>query len=65
MFNILELLTAEGWKFQHGSPEYPLYHPIMLLGCYATFAIMYGTTYALIGRLRRSKPVYRHSHPTD
>jgi ferredoxin len=62
---LLNGLTAEGWKFQRGWPEYPLYHPLRLLGYYATVAIMYGTTYALIGRLRRSKPIYRHSHPTD
>ncbi len=26
---------------------------------------MYGTTYAIVGRLKKSKPVYRNSHPTD
>ncbi len=58
-------LTVEGLKFQRGWPEYPLFHPIRLLGYYATFAILYGTTYALIGRLKKSKPVYRNSHSTD
>ncbi len=58
-------LSVEGLRFQRGWPEYPLFHPVRLLGYYATFAIMYGTTYALIGRLRRSRPAYRHSHPTD
>lgn len=58
-------LTMSGLRFQRGWPEYPLYNPIRILGYYATFAIMYGTTYALIGRLRRSKPIYRNSHPTD
>ncbi len=58
-------LTIEGLKFQRDLPEYPIWHPIRLVGYYATFAILYGTTYAMIGRLRKSKPVYKHSHPTD
>jgi nitrate reductase gamma subunit len=45
--------------------EYALWHPIRLLGYYATFAILYGTTYAIIGRVKRNKPVYRHSHSSD
>ena len=62
---LLNGLNLEGWQFQRGWPEYPLFHPIRLLGYYAAFAIMYGATYALVGRLKKSKPVYRHSHPTD
>ena len=59
-------LTVEGLKFQRDWPEYPpVATPIRLLGYYSTFAIMYGTTYALIGRLKKSKPVYKNSHPTD
>ncbi len=58
-------LSLEGLRFQRGWPEYPIFHPIRLLGYYATFAIMYGTTYAIIGRLRRSRPAYRNSHSTD
>ncbi len=44
---------------------YPFFHPVRLLGYYATFAIMYGTTYAIIGRLKKSKTPYKNSHPTD
>ena len=44
---------------------YPIYHPMRLLGYYATFAILYGTTYAMIGRLRKSKATYKSSHGTD
>ena len=58
-------LTFENLKFQRDLPEYALWHPIRLVGYYATFAIMYGTTYAIIGRLRKSKSVYKYSHPTD
>jgi quinone-modifying oxidoreductase, subunit QmoC len=45
--------------------EYQFFHPIRLLGYYATFAIMYGTTYAIIGRLKKSKAPYKNTHPTD
>jgi hypothetical protein len=58
-------LGIESMKFQRGWPEYPIWHPIRLVGYYATFAIMYGTTYAIIGRLRKSKAPYKSSHPTD
>jgi hypothetical protein len=44
---------------------YPIWHPIRLLGYYATFAILYGTTYAIIGRLKKSKAPYKSSHGTD
>jgi len=44
---------------------YPFFHPIRLLGYYATFALLYGTTYALIGRLKKSKAPYKNSHGTD
>ncbi|KPK21540.1 MAG: hypothetical protein AMK69_21620 [Nitrospira bacterium SG8_3] len=44
---------------------YPIWHPMRLLGYYATFAILYGTTYALIGRLKKTKTPYKNSHGTD
>jgi hypothetical protein len=44
---------------------YPIWHPVRLLGYYATAAILYGTTYALIGRIRKSKAPYKNSHSTD
>ncbi|MFH1480260.1 MAG: 4Fe-4S dicluster domain-containing protein [Pseudomonadota bacterium] len=44
---------------------YPFFHPMRLLGYYATFAILYGTTYALIGRIRKSKAPYKNTHGTD
>ena len=44
---------------------YPWFHPMRLLGYYATFAILYGTTYAMIGRIKKSKAPYKNSHGTD
>jgi quinone-modifying oxidoreductase, subunit QmoC len=58
-------LGIESLKFQRDLPEYSFWHPMRLVGYYATFAIMYGTTYAIIGRLKKSKPAYKNSHGTD
>jgi ferredoxin len=57
-------LAWEPIKFQRDI-IYPIYHPWRLLGYYATFAILYGTTYAIIGRLKKSKAPYKNSHGTD
>jgi quinone-modifying oxidoreductase subunit QmoC len=45
--------------------DYPIWHPMRLLGYYATAALLYATTYAIIGRLRKSKAPYQNSHGTD
>ena len=48
------------------NPNYPLFAYIMkMVGFYGTFAILYGTTYALIGRIKKSKAPYKNSHGTD
>ncbi|MBW2060419.1 MAG: 4Fe-4S dicluster domain-containing protein [Deltaproteobacteria bacterium] len=57
-------LSWEKIRFQRDE-IYSIYHPIRLLGYYATFAILYGTTYAIIGRLKKSKTPYKSSHGTD
>ncbi|SMC17248.1 quinone-modifying oxidoreductase subunit QmoC [Desulfacinum hydrothermale DSM 13146] len=44
---------------------YPFFHPIRLLGYYATISVLIGATYALLGRSRRSKTPYKNSHGTD
>lgn len=62
---LLNGLGVASMRFQRGWPEYVIWHPIRLLGYYATFAIMYGTTYAILGRLKKARPAYRNSHPTD
>jgi quinone-modifying oxidoreductase subunit QmoC len=47
-------------------PGYPALSVIMsLVGYYATFAILYGTTYALTGRLKKTKTPYKNTHSTD
>jgi len=57
-------LAWEPIRFQR-DVIYPIWHPMRLLGYYATAAILYGSTYALIGRLRKSKAPYKNSHGTD
>ncbi len=64
-YSIVFLLVVAGIRWFQRDTFYPLWHPIRLLGYYATFAILYGTTVAMIGRIKKSKPVYAHSHATD
>jgi len=42
-----------------------LWNPVRLIGYYGTFALLYGTTYAFIGRLKKTKMVYKYSHSSD
>jgi quinone-modifying oxidoreductase subunit QmoC len=64
-YSTVFLLVVAGIRWFQRDVEYALWHPIRLLGYYATFAILYGTTYAIIGRLKKNKPVYAHSHSSD
>lgn len=43
----------------------PVIHPYNLIGYYATFGLLYGTTYAMIGRIRKNRSIYKYSHSTD
>ena len=58
-------LVVIGIRWFQRDEIYALWHPVRLLGYYATFAILYGTSYAIIGRLKKEKTVYAHSHPSD
>ncbi len=59
-------LAWEPISFQRDwDAHYQIWHPMRFLGYYATFAILYGTTYAIIGRLKKSKAPYKNSHATD
>ena len=47
-------------------PAYSFLSYVMtLVGYYATAAILYGTTYAMIGRIKKEKRPYKNSHGTD
>lgn len=64
-YSIVFALVVIGIRWFQRDEIYPLWHPIRILGYYATFAILYGTTIAIRGRLRKSKTVYAHSHSSD
>ncbi len=52
-----------GW-FQTDS-LYPIYHPQRWLGYCATVVLIYASSEALIGRLRKREQMHRFSHHTD
>jgi quinone-modifying oxidoreductase subunit QmoC len=64
-YSTVFLLVVVGIRWFQRDEIYPLWHPIRLLGYYSTFAILYGVTYAMVGRVRKSKAVYQHSHSSD
>jgi ferredoxin len=64
-YSSIFLLVVVGIRWFQRDEIYPLWHPIRIVGYYATFAILYGTTYAFMGRLKKSKTVYEHSHSSD
>ncbi|MGC1402600.1 MAG: 4Fe-4S dicluster domain-containing protein [Thermodesulfobacteriota bacterium] len=64
-YSTVFLLVVVGIRWFQRDEIYPLWHPIRLLGYYSTFAILYGVTYAIVGRLKKSKAVYLHSHSSD
>jgi len=64
-YSIVFLMVVVGIRWFQRDEVYALWHPVRLLGYYATFAILYGVSYAIIGRLKKSKSVYQHTHSTD
>jgi quinone-modifying oxidoreductase, subunit QmoC len=64
-YSTVFLLVVVGIRWFQRDEIYTLWHPVRLLGYYATFAILYGVTYAIIGRVRKSKTVYKHTHSSD
>lgn len=59
------LLVVVGIRWFQRDEVYALWHPVRLLGYYATFAMLYGTSVAILGRLQKSRTVYAHSHASD
>jgi hypothetical protein len=64
-YSTVFLLVVAGIRWFQRYEIYALWHPVRLLGYYATFAILYGTTIAIAGRIKKSKTVYTHSHSSD
>jgi len=59
------LLVVVGIRWFQRDEIYALWHPVRLVGYYATFAILYGVTYAIFGRLKKTKAVFEHTHSSD
>jgi ferredoxin len=64
-YSTVFFLVVVGIRWFQRDEIYSLWNPIRLLGYYSTFAILYGVTYAVVGRLKKSKPVYEHTHSSD
>ena len=59
------LKFQRGWASMGGTNEISLFNPIRLIGYYSFFALMYGTTYVIVSRLRKSQPQFKNTHSTD
>jgi len=44
---------------------HPLYHPQRFLGYYATFGLLFGLLFALIGRIKKTSEKFKFSHFSD
>lgn len=64
-YSTIFLLVVVGLRWFQRDEILSIYNPIRLLGYYSTFAILYGTTYAMIGRLKKSARPYMKTHSTD
>jgi len=64
-YSIIFLLVVVGLRWFQRDEILSIFNPIRFLGYYSTFAILYGTTYAMIGRLKKSSRSHMKSHSTD
>lgn len=64
-YSIIFLMVVVGIRWFQRDEILSIYNPIRFLGYYATFALLYGTTYAIIGRLKKRTRAYKHTHSTD
>jgi quinone-modifying oxidoreductase subunit QmoC len=64
-YSVIFILVVVFLRWFQRDEILPIYSPVRLLGYYGTFAILYGTTYAILGRLQKVKTVYQHSHSSD
>jgi len=64
-YSTIFLMVVVGIRWFQRDEILAIYNPIRLLGYYSTFAILYGTTYAMIGRIKKSARPYKKTHSTD
>ena len=61
---MLVLVLGLLWWFQTDN-LYPIWHPQRWLGYYATIVLIYASSEALVGRIRKKEQIHRFSHATD
>jgi hypothetical protein len=64
-YSIIFLMVVVGIRWFQRDEVLSIFNPIRFLGYYSTFAILYGTTYAMIGRLKKTARPYTKTHSTD
>jgi hypothetical protein len=64
-YSIIFLMVVVGIRWFQRDEILSIFNPIRFLGYYSTFAILYGTTYAMIGRLNKSSRAHMNTHSTD
>lgn len=64
-YSIIFLLVVVGIRWFQRDEILSIFNPIRILGYYATFAILYGTTMAMIGRFKKDARPHRSTHSTD
>jgi ferredoxin len=64
-YSLMFLLVVAGIRWFQRDEIYSFWNPIRLLGYYATFGILYAVTYAIAGRVKKSRSMWEFSHATD
>lgn len=64
-YSTIFLMVVVGIRWFQRDDILSIFNPIRFMGYYATFAILYGTTYAMIGRLKKNTRPYMNTHSTD
>ena len=59
------LKFQRGWESMGHVREISIFNPLRLIGYYSFFALMYGTTYVIWGRLKKTQPQFKNTHSTD
>ncbi|NOX34584.1 MAG: 4Fe-4S ferredoxin [Deltaproteobacteria bacterium] len=64
-YSTIFLMVVLGIRWFQRDEILSIFNPIRFLGYYATFAILYGTTHAMTGRIKKTVRPYMRTHSTD
>ncbi|RLI84972.1 MAG: 4Fe-4S ferredoxin [Archaeoglobales archaeon] len=62
-FILVQVDLFTKWSITNTPP--PAWHPAKLFWTYSSVAILYGTTVAMVGRIKKNQPYHQYSHSTD